>query len=99
MISCHILIFSVFLFVRRNANDPTATSPWTEKEIELLHGLIPFAERSDVPDIIWKYGDQIKVVHDRIVSDNAARGQTIPDLFRGIFDDETVQKVENLYAK
>jgi hypothetical protein len=94
-----VLISSVFLLLRRNANDPTATSPWAEKEIELLHGLIPFAERSDVPDIIWRYGDQIKVVHDRIVRDNAARGNTIPDLFRGSLDAEMMQKVEDLYAK
>jgi hypothetical protein len=94
-----VLIFSVFLFLRRNANDPTATNPWTEKEIELLHGLIPFVERSDVADIIWNYGDHIKVVHDRIVKDSAARGYTIPDLFRGIFDVETVRKVEELCSK
>lgn len=93
------MISSVFLFLRRNAIDPTATNPWSEKEIDLLHGLMPFAERSDVADIVWRYGDQIKVVHDRIVRDNAARGQTIPDLFRGIFDAETVQKIEELYAR
>jgi hypothetical protein len=84
--------------LRRDQNDPTAHLPWSEKEIDLFHGILPFAERSDVADIIWKYGDQIKVVHDRIVRDNAARGQTIPELFRGIFDAETVQKIEELYA-
>jgi hypothetical protein len=85
--------------LRRDQNDPTAHLPWSEKEIDLFHGILPFAERSDVADIIWKYGDQIRIVHDRIVRESAARGETIPDIFRKAAGPQTMQRIEELYAK
>jgi len=92
-------MLSVYLLLRRNANDPTATSPWSPRELDLLHGVIPFTRRSSVSTMLWRHADQIKVVHDRIVADCEARGETIPDLFRGSVDSEMMQKITDLYSR